>query len=263
MTSLTYGRTRSLAPSRATRLALWSRRLGTLAFPLAVIGTAFHRTGAAEGTAGLAVLGVILACALAGLLLGLLAFLRIWNEGNDGTRFAVIGVIWSLTVLIFPASLLPAFFTLPRLWQATTDFTDPPTFVWSLRARGPDARDSNLMPSEQKALQSEAYPTVVPLRIDLPPPDAYALALQLVEARGWQILDRKPPQNRIPGRIEAVARTPAFGFRDDVVIRVSPVLRETRIDMRSASRLGAFDFGTNAKRIVEFLTEMRDRAVER
>lgn len=302
MTMLTYGRAWKLAPSRTTRLSLWSRRFGTLSVPIAVIGVAFHRAGAAEGSAALAVLAAFIICALLGLLFGLLALLRIWNEGYDGARFALIGIIWSLAVLVIPMTLVPAMLTLPRLWQATTDFDDPPAFA---AAREPPLalRARSALPPEQKSLQSEAYPTVVPLRIDMTPPDAYALALQIAEGNGWQIIDRRAPQEILeprpprqqrprpttrsspargaqapaerrggdqpvvkdytPGVIEAVARTRFYGFRDDVVIRITPVQKESRIDMRSASRLGSFDFGANARRIVDFLTELRDRAAER
>ena len=246
-----------------TRLAVWSRRFGILSVPMAVIGVAFHRAGAADGGAGLAVLATFLGCAILGFSCGCLALLRIWNEGFDGTKAALIGIIWSLAVLTLPALQLPALLTLPHLWQATTDFNDPPSFVWSAREATPGQRDTNQLPAEQRTKQSEAYPTVVPLRVDLPPAEAYALALQLVDSLGWRIVDRKPPQSRIPGRIEAVARTKFYGFRDNVVIRITPIQRESRIDMRSASRIGSFDFGANARRIVEFLTEMRDRAAER
>ena len=305
MTMLTFGRSWTLAPQRATHLAVWSRRFGTLSLPMAVFGVIFHRAGAADGDAGIAVLGAFLTCALLGLLCGVLALVRIWNEGYDGTRFALIGIIWSLAVLVIPASLLPAILTLPHLRQATTDFDDPPVFNAALREHAGDDRAAGSLPPLQKALQSEAYPTVVPLRIDVPAPEAFVLALQIAESNGWRIIARKPPEeiltpvpNRAqrprpttrsrtaprpaapeqevrrpvdpnaikdytPGIIEAVARTRFYGFRDDVVIRISAIQRESRIDMRSASRSGSFDLGVNARRIVDFLAELRDRAAER
>ena len=43
----------------------------------------------------------------------------------------------------------------------------------------------------------------------------------MITKRNWRIVDRAPPQPpRRDGRIEAVARTPIMGFRDDVVVRV-------------------------------------------
>lgn len=253
----------NLGPGRLTRTAVWSRRLGTFAVPLAVLGTTAHRAGLADGVPGIAVLAIFIGCALLGLLLGLLALVRIWQEGFDGLRQALTGIVWSALVLAVPASFLPAAVTLPALTQATTDVADPPGFVWALRDRPRWAVNLEALPRTQEARQSEAYPTLVPLRVDVPSSEAYQLALQLVEERGWRVLDRRPPQNRIPGRIEAVARTRFYAFRDDVVIRITPLGNEARLDMRSASRVGLHDLGTNARRIIDFLTEMRDRAVER
>ena len=62
------------------------------------------------------------------------------------------------------------------------------------------------------------------------------------------------------GRIQAVARTAILGFRDDVVVRIRPDPDGARVDIRSTSRYGRHDFGTNASRIVA-LSEAIDDAV--
>jgi uncharacterized protein (DUF1499 family) len=49
------------------------------------------------------------------------------------------------------------------------------------------------------------------------------------------------------GRVEGVAETFWFGFKDDVVARVG----DQEIDFRSVSRVGRSDLGANAKRIAE------------
>src|SRR3990172_97727 len=55
-------------------------------------------------------------------------------------------------------------------------------------------------------------------------------------------------------RIEAVATTRWFGFRDDIVIRISPAPNGGSVlDIRSVSRVGLSDIGTNARRIRTFL----------
>ena len=77
--------------------------------------------------------------------------------------------------------------------------------------------------------------------------------------RKWTIGDaRSPTTARRDGVIEAVARTPIMGFRDDVVIRVTPMGPGTRIDVRSASRVGSHDFGANASRIKSLLEDLDD-----
>jgi uncharacterized protein (DUF1499 family) len=62
---------------------------------------------------------------------------------------------------------------------------------------------------------------------------------------GWEIIAAVPTD----GRIEATATTRWFRFKDDVVIRVTPQPAGSRIDVRSTSRLGRSDLGTNAKRV--------------
>ena len=42
----------------------------------------------------------------------------------------------------------------------------------------------------------------------------------------------------------------------DVVVRVSPAPTGSRIDVRSVSRVGKSDLGTNARRIEAFLSRM-------
>jgi uncharacterized protein (DUF1499 family) len=45
-----------------------------------------------------------------------------------------------------------------------------------------------------------------------------------------------------------------FGFKDDVVIRIAPSSGNgCRVDIRSVSRAGLSDVGTNARRIRTFL----------
>jgi uncharacterized protein (DUF1499 family) len=57
-------------------------------------------------------------------------------------------------------------------------------------------------------------------------------------------------------RIEATATTPWFGFKDDVVIRIEPDPAGSRVDVRSVSRVGGSDVGTNAKRIRAYLARL-------
>ena len=55
-----------------------------------------------------------------------------------------------------------------------------------------------------------------------------------------------------------VARTPILGFRDDVVVRVRATPDGARIDVRSASRYGRHDFGTNASRVRNLISDIDD-----
>jgi uncharacterized protein (DUF1499 family) len=55
------------------------------------------------------------------------------------------------------------------------------------------------------------------------------------------------------GRLEATDTTFYFGFSDDIVVRVRPAAAGSRVDVRSESRVGLGDAGTNARRVVNYL----------
>jgi hypothetical protein len=55
-----------------------------------------------------------------------------------------------------------------------------------------------------------------------------------------------------------VARTLIMGFRDDVVVRVRGGEDGSRIDVRSSSRYGSFDFGSNAARVRSLINDIDD-----
>ncbi len=75
-----------------------------------------------------------------------------------------------------------------------------------------------------------------------------------------RVIDARAPQSSAvrDGIIEAVARTPILGFRDDVVVRIRPTIDGVRIDVRSASRYGRHDLGTNAKRVRSLIEDIDD-----
>ena len=110
-------------------------------------------------------------------------------------------------------------------------------------------------------LQRKAYPDVAPLQLTVPAKLAYDTALAVATKRKWLLVDTRAPAPGRAGAIEAVARTPIMGFRDDVAIRVSAQGGDgSRIDVRSASRYGFHDFGGNASRIRALLEEIDEAA---
>jgi uncharacterized protein (DUF1499 family) len=86
----------------------------------------------------------------------------------------------------------------------------------------------------------------------MPPDQAFERALLVARDSGWEIVAAK----REEGRIEATDTTFWFGFKDDVVIRITPALDGSRVDVRSLSRVGKSDVGTNAKRIRAYFRKL-------
>ena len=148
---------------------------------------------------------------------------------------------------------------LPWIYDITTDPIDPPRYEALARLRPRDANPvayAGLYAAEQ---QRRAYPDVAPLGTNSTPQAAYDAALAAINKRRWRVVDARSPQaGRREGRIEAVARTAIMGFRDDVVVRVRPEPDGARIDARSSSRYGTFDFGANAARIRTLMNDIEE-----
>lgn len=98
-----------------------------------------------------------------------------------------------------------------------------------------------------------AYPDLQPLDLALDPATAWTAALEAARAMPrWRILDVDPAGRRI----RAEATTAALRFTDDLWIEVEPAPGGSRVDVRSASRVGVTDFGTNARRIRGYLDRL-------
>ncbi len=130
----------------------------------------------------------------------------------------------------------------PRINDITTDTDRPPQFTKQLSYGGPPVAEQ----------QRKAYPDIQPVVLAAGPEVAFARALAAAEAMGWDIVDAQPKE----GRIEATATTLWFGFKDDVVVRITPVPAGSRIDVRSKSRVGRGDTGTNAQRVRAYLKRL-------
>src|ERR1700674_3861352 len=231
---------------RISRLAVLSRRIAIFSLPVVLLAVALHRFGLVEYTVGFATLAAGLGVAVGAGLCALAAFVVIWNDGLRGLDRAITACIIALLVLGYPALELIRGATQPAISDVTTDAADPPRFqaVALARPRGANA---------------VAYPGIKPIEIDASADEAYNIMLSIVERRGWRVLDSLPPRGaERDGRIEAVAQTLIMGFREDVVIRVRAVERGVRVDMRSASRYGTHDLGSNARRIESAFAEFAD-----
>jgi len=250
---------RPLHDEPMSKVATWSSRLGLFAFAVAALSIIIVRSGLLEIVPALATFGAALVFAGLAILFAFAAFIVIWRQGLSGLGHALLGLFLGLALLASPAYLGTRALRLPPISDITTDTANPPRFDVLARLR-PRGRTDYPGPAVA-ALQRTAYPDIVPLELDVPTKTAYDAALALVTKRKWYIGDaRSPTLARRDGVIEAVARTPIMGFRDDVVIRVTPVGQGTRVDMRSASRFGNHDLGANASRIRSLLEDIDDTA---
>lgn len=142
----------------------------------------------------------------------------------------------------------------PPINDITTDTDDPPEFVAILPLRADAPNPPEYGGPEFAEQQSRAYPEVAPLLLAAAPDVAFDLALEAARAMDWEIIAADKSQLRI----EATATTGWFGFKDDIVVRLKPYATGTQVDVRSKSRVGRSDIGTNARRIVEYLALLEE-----
>ena len=140
----------------------------------------------------------------------------------------------------------------PLIHDITTDTVNPPEFVAVLPLRADAPNPPEYGGAEIAEKQLAAYPEIQTLALDLSPAEALAIAEGAAREMGWEIIEVAPGE----GRLEAVDTTPWFGFKDDVVVRITQDGDTALVDVRSKSRLGLSDVGTNARRIRRFLARM-------
>lgn len=246
-----------------SRLAIWSRRLGLFALVVALLAVIIVRGGFVEAIPGLVVLAGALTIASAAILLALGAFVVIWINGNPGLGRALVGALIGILLVAYPAFVAGRGYALPRLSDIATDTGDPPRFEAIARVRPREANPIAYPGPEAAQRQRTAYPDIAPLQFAVTPDEAYRAALEVVKKRKWAIIDERSPQGgRRDGRIEAVARTTVMGFRDDVVIRIRRTSGGAVVDIRSASRYGQHDLGSNARRIRSLTEDIEEETTD-
>lgn len=177
------------------------------------------------------------------------------SHRTQGLLFiSAAGLAIGLTAGGLPASWAWTARHVPVINDITTDTQNPPEFSAVLPLRTEATSPAAYPGPETAAQQLKAYPYVQPLITAMPAAAALEEALSAARKLGWTIVET----DRKTGRIEAVDTTFWFGFRDDIVIRVTPAPNGSRVDMRSHSRVGRSDLGTNARRIRTFMKTMSE-----
>jgi uncharacterized protein (DUF1499 family) len=164
--------------------------------------------------------------------------------------------------------------SLPFIHDVTTDTQDPPTFGAVIMAERAKVENVNTVeyagkraPTQAKdadgkpvmklvsALQTQAYPEVRTIVLNVTPDVAFTQAEKVAREMGWKIKEA----DAASGRIDATDTTFWYGFKDDVTIRLRTAEGDgTRVDIRSISRVGGSDIGANAARVEAFLENLSE-----
>lgn len=225
-----------------SRLATASFWLGVVAAALIFGGPLLVQLGVLEPVTGFRLfLFGGLPLGLATFVLALIAVVRGTPAGAPRLRSRIALGIGVVSLVLVGLGLPGA--RVPQINDITTSPDDPPAF----RPGGARAAEGGDLayPPEFAAQQREGYPDLAPIRLDLPPAEAYARAQEAVEALGWEVTLAEPSQ----GHLEAKQVSPLFRFVDDLAIRVRPAEGGSVVDVRSKSRVGKSDLGANAARI--------------
>ena len=201
------------------------------------LGTAFGMlpVGALVGAAA-AVLALIVGC------------IGAWRRRLGVLLASAIAVPLAGGALAVPLNMKMTADRVPPIHDITTDSENPPAFVALKSARDQAANGSAYGGAAVAEKQKAGYPDIAPIVLAVPPDQALARAEAAARAMGWSIAAAVPGE----GRLEASATTPWWGFVDDIVVRVQPASGGSRVDIRSASRVGVSDLGVNAARIRRF-----------
>ena len=143
-------------------------------------------------------------------------------------------------------ALLGAALRWPPIGDLTTTPERPPRFRVDPPGDVP-------YPDRYTELQQRAYADLVPLETELDVPAAFARAADVAEEMaGWTVVLRDDAAAVLQAEVE----TPVIRFRDDVVVEVRPDDGGSAVHVRSRSRVGRMDFGTNARRIRAYLDRL-------
>ncbi len=194
---------------------------------------------------------------IAGALISLVA-LAVNAAGRRGgwAAVAVIGIVVGAGSAYVPWKFAQMGRAVPPINDITTDTANPPAFEAVMPLREAAKAEPVTYNPDFPAMQKQAFPDIAPEHLNLPVDRAFSIALDGVHKMGWKIVAADGER----GRIEATDTTFWYGFTDDIVVRVSADDGGSRIDVRSKSRVGRGDFGTNARRVRAYLAAIKSAA---
>ncbi|MEM7277424.1 MAG: DUF1499 domain-containing protein [Pseudomonadota bacterium] len=145
--------------------------------------------------------------------------------------------------------------SVPPIHDITTNTENPPLFVDVLPLRASAKNLPDYAGNEIAEQQKKAYPDLATISYAQNVAEVIAAAEQAAIASGWDIV----AVDSDAGRLEATDTTFWYGYKDDVVVRVVSADSGSKMDVRSKSRVGQSDLGTNANRIRAFIAAISER----
>lgn len=182
----------------------------------------------------------------------LLALQIIFKRKTVTLGSTVIALLLSAIAIAMPLSMMNKGKNVPPIHDISTDLTNPPKFVAIAPLRADAPNPVEYAGEETAKQQRNAYPDLQTLTYTQSKSELMEATEQAVNNLGWALVNSDANK----GIIEATDSTMWFGFKDDVVVRVTDNGSERLLDIRSKSRVGGSDLGKNAERIHDFINEL-------
>ncbi len=164
----------------------------------------------------------------------------------------IMALLLSTIAIAIPLSMLNKGKSVPPIHDISTDLVNPPEFVAIAPLRADAPNPVEYAGVEAATQQRAAYPELQTLNYTQSKSELVEATKQVIDNLGWQLVNIDADQ----GIVEATDRTMWFGFKDDVIVRITDNGSERLVDIRSKSRVGGSDLGKNAERIHDFIEEL-------
>ena len=164
----------------------------------------------------------------------------------------IMALLLSTIAIAIPLSMLNKGKSVPPIHDISTDLVNPPEFVAIAPLRADAPNPVEYAGVEVATQQRAAYPELQTLNYTQSKSELVEATKQAIDHLGWQLVNIDANQ----GIVEATDRTMWFGFKDDVIVRITDKGSERLVDIRSKSRVGGSDLGKNAERIHDFTEEL-------
>ncbi|WP_375689609.1 DUF1499 domain-containing protein, partial [Bartonella sp. AP57NXGY] len=235
-----------------SRAAVWSPRFGGLAFFILLFSVILQRFSVLNVSDFIILIGISTCCVIISLFLALKALHSLWVYGALGGMKALKGIVYSLITATPLMLFFGLWFTLPALYDISTDTQNPPAFFRTIRPS--DALPLKSVLTEQTAIQISQWTEMSGRRYDGSSDLIRESVLNVLAAYDWPVVAQKKFKGEEDTLyIETMAKTFYLGFISDIVIRLTDEGDTTFVDMRSASRYLPRDLGTNAAFIIDFM----------
>ena len=150
----------------------------------------------------------------------------------------------------------------PYIHDITTDFNSPPQIeaAADLPRKNPIAYvGAETAPGTDITIaeaQMAAFPDIQPVVVATPVDDVAQAARKIIEEMNMDLLAETADGEMLT--IESSYTSFWFGFVDDFVVRIQPSSNNTRVDLRSKSRVGVSDLGANGQRVRTFISKLEE-----